>query len=79
LVPLDRANVEAIFASMAVAEANVPHLAFFQDALKAIRERRSKIEDPALINESFKMERIVRDNIILAKAEFIIAAAEKEL
>jgi hypothetical protein len=76
---LDRVSVEAVFASLKVDEHNVPDLTEYRATLEELRETRAKLESPAEIDYSFKMERVASTMIILAKAQYVIDAALADL
>jgi hypothetical protein len=75
---LDRARVEADFASLGVDEDAVPDLPFWKTSLEAVLETRPALLDHRMINESFKMERLARNGIIIAKMHYLIRHASGE-
>jgi hypothetical protein len=75
---LDRARVEADFASLGVNEDAVPDLSYWKTSLEAVLETRPALLDHRIINESFKMERLARNGIIIAKMHYLIRLASGE-
>jgi hypothetical protein len=68
----NRAGVEADFASLGVNEDDVPGLRRWKTFLTEVLETRPALPDHKMINESFKMERLARNSIILTKVECLV-------